>query len=151
MPFCKVLLALAPLAAAIAGLRSSYIIPLENDAILSVRGVVDDPVSRLQGRLERGEVKLKYEDDYGYLPSVLKELGVSVRSQVLVFSKTSFQARRIAPRTPRALYFNDRTAVGFVRTGDVLELAALDPKQGIIFYTLDQKPASHPRFERRNE
>lgn len=150
MQFRNLLLLLAPLAVAIAGLRSSYVFPLENDAILYAKGAVDNPVSRLQERLDKGEVKLKHEDDFGYLPSVLKELGISVRSQVLVFSKTSFQAPRIAPRTPRALYFNDHTAVGFVRTGDVLELAALDARQGIIFYTLEQNPVGHPRLERRD-
>jgi hypothetical protein len=67
-----------------------------------------------------------------------------------VFSKTSFQAPRIAPRTPRAPYFNDNVSVGFVRTGEVLEFAALDPKQGVMFYTLDQERALHPHFERRD-
>jgi hypothetical protein len=69
---------------------------------------------------------------------------------VLVFSKTSFQAPKIAPRTPRALYFNDNVAVGFVRTGEVLEFAVMDPRQGVMFYTLDQEQAGHPRFDRRD-
>jgi len=51
---------------------------------------------------------------------------------------------------PRALYFNDQVTVGFVRTGDVLEFASLDPKQGVIFYTLDQNPSRHPRIERQD-
>jgi len=137
-------LLLAPIGIAIAGLGSSYLVPLDNDAIQYTKGSVDDAVSRLQTRIDKGEVKLKHDDEYGYLRSVLKELSVPVSSQVLVFSKTSFQAPRIAPRMPRALYFNDSTAVGFVRTGDVLEITALDPKQGIIFYTLDQNPAGPP-------
>jgi hypothetical protein len=68
-----------------------------------------------------------------------------------VFSKTSFQAPRIAPRTPRALYFNDQVSVGFVRGGDVLEIAAADPQQGIIFYTIDQEKAAQPSLDRRGE
>jgi hypothetical protein len=40
--------------------------------------------------------------------------------------------------------------VGFVRGGDVLEFAAMDPAQGTIFYTLDQDPKQKPRFERRD-
>jgi hypothetical protein len=146
----KLLLLFACLGIALAGLGGSYIVPLDNDAIRYTACAVDDAVSRLQARIDKGEVKLKFEDEYGYLRSVLKELGVPVSSQVLVFSKTSFQAPRIGPRMPRALYFNDDMAVGFVRTGDVLELAALDPRQGIIFYTLDQSPASHPQFVRRD-
>jgi hypothetical protein len=146
----KLLLFLAPAAVAIAGLSGSYMFPLDSDVIQYSKGPVDDVVSRLQARIDKGEVQLKYEDEFGYLPSILDALRVSKSSQVLVFSKTSFQAPRIAPRTPRALYFNDDVSVGFVRTGDVLEFAALDPKQGIVFYTLDQEKASHPRIERRD-
>lgn len=144
------LLVLAPIGLAVAGLSGSYIVPLDNEAIQYTKGAVDDAVLRLQTRLDKGEVKLKHEDEHGYLRSVLKELSVPLSSQVLVFSKTSFQAPRIAPRTPRALYFNDNVAIGFVRTGDVLEIATLDPKQGIIFYTLDQERTVHPRFDRRD-
>jgi hypothetical protein len=95
--------------------------------------------------MDRGQVRLNYEYDFGYLRSVLSELRVPVSSQVMVFSKTSFQAPRIAPRTPRALYFNEDVTVGFVRTGEVLEFAAVDPRQGVIFYTLDQERSGHPR------
>jgi hypothetical protein len=146
----RLLLILAPAAVALAGLSGSYVVPLDHEAIQYVKGPVCDPVARLQQRIDSGEVKLKYEDEFGYLRSVLKALNLSTASQVLVFSKTSFQAPRIAPRTPRALYFNDSVSVGFVRTGDVLEFAALDPRQGVMFYTLDQERASHPRFDRRD-
>jgi hypothetical protein len=80
----------------------------------------------------------------------LKALDVPQESQVLVFSKTSFQAPRIFPRVPRAIYFNDLVSVGWVRNGDVLEVTSVDPKQGVIFYTLDQEKVSKPRFERRD-
>jgi hypothetical protein len=39
-------------------------------------------------------------------------------------------------------------SVGFVRDGDVLEFAAQDPTLGTIFYTLEQSPATPPRFVR---
>ena len=135
---------------ALAGLSSSYLLPLDHDAIQYAKGPVHDAVSRLQRRMDAGEVRLKYEDEFGYLRSVLKELNVPESSQVLVFSKTSFQAPKIAPRTPRALYFNDAVTVGFVRTGDVLEFATLDPRQGAMFYTLDQERATRPRFARQD-
>ena len=136
--------------AALAGLSSSYILPLENGAIQYAERPVDDPVARLQQKVSSGEVKLEFDETHGYLPSVLRALNVPLESQVLVFSKTSFQAPRISPRMPRALYFNDTTSVGFVRGGDVLELAAQDPRQGVIFYTLDQEESRRPRFERRD-
>ena len=41
------------------------------------------------------------------LAELLEKLEVPVESQVLVFSKTSAQNSRIAPETPRAIYFSD--------------------------------------------
>jgi hypothetical protein len=109
-----------------------------------------DPVARLGKQIESGEVKLDYSDNgWGYLPSLLKSLGVSVDSQILVFSKTSLQQTKISPRTPRAIYFNDKVAVGFVQEGKVYEFTSLDPAQGLIFYTLDTQKTETPRFERR--
>lgn len=100
----------------------------------------DNVVSALQKRVNAGQAKLKFVDDHGYLPSILKALNVPRASQVLVFSKTSFQRDRITPKTPRALYFNDDVYVGFCLRGDVLEFSAPDSKLGTSFYTLDQEP-----------
>ena len=79
-------------------------------------------VARLQERLAARETGLDYDDRSGYLPSLLKALDVPVSSQVLVFSKTSFQAARIHPANPRAIYFNDSVAIGHVPGSDLLEL-----------------------------
>jgi hypothetical protein len=49
------------------------------------------------------------------------------------------------------VYFNDGVAVGWVNGGDVLEIAALDPTQGEIFWTLTQKPQQQPQLVRRRE
>jgi hypothetical protein len=110
-----------------------------------------DPVSQLNLRIQQGKVHLKFDDKQGYLRSVLEALDVRVESQLLVFSKTSFQMYRISPSNPRSLYFNDSVAVGWVRGGPIVELAAEDPKQGVIFYTLDQKPAEQPQFVRHDD
>src|SRR5271170_1465218 len=48
----------------------------------------NDPVSRLEKRLESGQASLEWEPKNGYLRSVLKELNISSSSQTLVFSKT---------------------------------------------------------------
>lgn len=136
---------------ALAGLGGSYIVPLDHEAIQYVKNPVDDPIARLQKQIDGSQVRLSYEEEHGYLKAVLKALDIPLESQVLVFSKTSFQAPKIAPRMPRSLYFNDRVSVGFVRGGDVLEVAAQDPKQGVIFYTIDQeRAAGKPKFERRD-
>lgn len=126
-------------------------VPIDDKAINYEDGPVDDPIARLEKRLESGQAKLEYSDEYGYLPSVLKNLDLNIDSQVLVFSKTSFQQPKIAPWSPRALYFNDNVAVGSVQHGDVLEFAALDPKQGVVFYTMDVKKVDKPEFDRRTD
>src|SRR5205823_5212269 len=82
-----------------------------------------DPVAELQQKMDRGEVKLEYEPNQGYLRSLLKHLRISESSQTLVFSKSSFQLNLISPKTPRALYFNDDVYMGFVQDGPVLEFA----------------------------
>ena len=67
---------------------------------------------------------------------------------MLVFSATSLQARLINPGNPRALFFNDRVVLGYVRNGEILEVAAQDATAGIVFYTLEQKAAAAPQFQR---
>lgn len=110
-----------------------------------------DPGELLNQKLAKGEVKLDYDKNgLGYLPSILKALNVNADSQMLVFSKTSFQAARISPRAPRAIYFNDNVTVGYVQGSDVLEFATLDPNQGYIFYTFDNVKSDHPQFDRRD-
>ena len=109
-----------------------------------------DPVARLKQRVDTGEVQLTFDPAHGYLRPVLEALKLSIDSQILVYSKTSVQSVRINPRNPRALYFDDAVAVGYIRGADYLEFAAQDPRQGTIFYTLDQKPSARPVIERRD-
>jgi hypothetical protein len=115
---------------------------------------ITNAIAALDRQLERGAVTLAAEGPSGYLRSVLAALDVPVESQVLVFSKTSFQAPRINPQNPRAIYFNDTVSVGWVRGGEVLEFVAQDPRQGAVFYTLPQasagSPPHTPRFERND-
>ncbi|TWT39510.1 hypothetical protein [Blastopirellula retiformator] len=106
----------------------------------------DDPIAQLQQALDDGKTELNYSDEHGYLEAVLEELGISPESQVLVYSKTSFQLSRITPRRPRALYFNDQTYIGWVQRGDVLEIMTTDPQQGAVFYTLSQEKDKKPKF-----
>jgi hypothetical protein len=134
-----------------AGLGGSFLIPLDHEAIEYTKRPTNDPIQKLNARLQDGTLKFKFEDDgTGYLKSVLAALNVPLSSQVMVFSKTSFQAPRISPRMPRALYFNDEVTIGFVQTGEVVEATSLDPEQGVIFYALDQEQVYKPRFERHD-
>jgi hypothetical protein len=133
-----------------AGQRLPAALLRNHPSIAYERSAATDAVARLNARLASGETSIAPEGLSGYLTSVLEALKVPVESQVLVFSKTSFQAPKINPKNPRAIYFNDTVAVGWVRGGPVLELVAQDPTQGAIFYTLEQAQAGTPRFERND-
>ena len=107
-----------------------------------------DPVSRLQQKLDDGELGLQFDAGTGYLNSLLQQLEISVASQMLVFSKTSLQTGLISSRTPRAIYFNDEVYVAWVQNSPVIEIASHDPRLGPVFYTLIQEQRERPRFER---
>lgn len=103
----------------------------------------EDRVAKLIQLLDSKKTTITWDEDRGWLPSLLKELEVNTSSQTLVFSKTSQQHQKIDPTNPRAIYFNDDVYVGFVPRGDFLEIAAVDPVQGAVFYTLDQKKSAN--------
>ena len=124
------------------------LIPIDHPAIQYDTRPVDDRVTRLSRDLLSGKIHLTPGPE-GYLPGLLKALGINPDSQSLVFSKTSFQAARIDPRNPRALYFSDDAMVGFVRGSDLLEVAAVDPKQGVVFYSFNGA-TNPPSFDRRD-
>jgi hypothetical protein len=128
--------------------RNQGYVPFSDEPINYRTQEVTDPVAKLQKLLERGDVKLDYEPTHGYLKSVLDKLEIPVDTQTLVFSKTSFQYKKISPQAPRALYFNDDVYVGQVHDGKVLEFVSFDPMQGAIFYIMDEHQTDHPVFQR---
>jgi hypothetical protein len=139
------------LAATVAGQRQMAPSLVRNHpAIAYATSPQSDRIFALNQQLKSGEVRLEAEPGSGYLRSVLAVLDVPIESQVLVFSKTSFQARKISPQNPRAIYFGDDVAVGYVRGGDVLEFISQDPKIGSVFYTLKQTDDGVPQFERND-
>jgi len=105
------------------------------------------PIARLQDLLAAGGT-IQWDDRWGYLQDLLVQLDIDPDSQSLVFSKTSFQPRRIDPKHPRAIYFNDSTYVGWVQGSDLIELCETDPIEGAVFFTLEPEMAeamSHRR------
>lgn len=108
-----------------------------------------DVVTRLEAELISGQVKLK-GTDREVVQSLLRTLHIPVSSQMLVFSKTSFQKDIISPEHPRALFYTDNCYVGWV-PGGLVEIAAIDPELGPVFYSFDprglseKKPAEFPR------
>ena len=131
--------------------RDVFVGSRDHAAIRYSAGETNNAAAALNRRLESGDGKLTFDPANGYLRSLLDALGVPVESQALVFSKTSFQASHINFRNPRAIYFNDAVSVGWVRGGDILEIAAQDRSQGVVFYQLEQRQAPSPRLERNND
>ena len=121
----------------------------EHEPINYSASTSENTISRLQQRIDKGEVSLRFDSRQGYLPSVLALLKVPVSSQMLVFSKTSFQRDLISPTSPRAIYFNEDAYVGWVQGGEMLEFTAVDPQLGAVFYTLSQAAAAKPKFVRQ--
>jgi hypothetical protein len=133
-------------------------VDLDREPINYSTAEAHNAVERLQERLDAGRAKLTYEEGTGYLRSLLRELNVPLSSQMLVFSKTSLQRQRINPRTPRGIYFSDDVYVGFCQKGDLLEVTAIDPQLGAVFYSLSQKRSptergheKPPRFQRQTD
>jgi hypothetical protein len=84
------------------------------------------------------------------LAELLAKLEIPVESQVLVFSKTSAQNSRIAPETPRAIYFSEDSYLGWVQGGEI-EAASFDPRLGMVFHLIqltERKPGSPPPLVR---
>jgi len=139
------------LAIGLVGLASTSVfaqLDLEKEPILYSTTPVHDSVSELQEKVDEGTLELEWDDRFGYLPAILEELDLSPDSQTLVFSKTSLQIRSVSRNNPRALYFNDDAYVGWVPGGDIIELSAVDPQQGAIFYTIDQARSDNPTIKR---
>lgn len=147
-----IVLAAVVLRAAVPAQRDdAFVESRDHAAIAYSTAAPTDAVSALNGQLESGAAQLGFDSVNGYLRSVLDALKVPIESQALVFSQTSFQGPLINLHNPRALYFSDSVAVGWVRGGKILEVAAQDPRQGVLFYSLDQQESATPRFKRNEQ
>ena len=161
-------LALVALAVSTLVLGQSLVKP-EEDVVLPTEGTLDerpffssrrhpaityaerpsiDVVGELARKVDAGTVSLRFEPTSGYLLSILEALGVSTESQSLVFSKTSLQSHWISPTNPRAIFYSDDVSVAYIRNAPLLEISALDPQQGVVFYALEQQRNARPRITR---
>lgn len=122
----------------------------DDPAIKYASAPPNNVVVEVNKKLQDGQLQFMFDERSGYLQSALSALELSVDSQLLVFSRTSLQGKRIGEQNPRALFFNDRVALGWVRGGDLLEVAATDVSQGVVFYSLEQQqaPGGRPQFKR---
>lgn len=111
-----------------------------------------DAVDRINRGLAGAGWRPDSDRGRGRLLAVLAALDIPVESQTLVYSKTSRQRAVIAGTTPRAIYFNERSAVGWVPGGDAIEITiAEDARKGVEFYTLEQRMHDEPPAVRAGE
>ncbi len=124
-------------------------LPADHPDIRYADRPVEDRVSRLARDVERGAVRFERAADVGaHLPALLQRLGLSTASQMLVFSKTSLHAAHISPSQPRALYFADDVVAAYVPGAPTIELAAVDPAIGPVFYALSNDTRGQPSIAR---
>ena len=102
-----------------------------------------DAVAKMAAEIELGDWVVGNVDGKAVLKAVLKKLNISEESQVLVFSKTSFQNSLINQRNPRSIYFSMDAYVGWVPGGKV-EVIIEDEKLGPVFYTIDPPFGDRP-------
>src|SRR6202158_2097862 len=141
----------ATLAVFAAQRTDAFVASRDHAAIQYSTGPVSNRVAELNKKIQDGTIRLTLDGPSGYLRSTLNALDVPVETQVAVFSQTSKEAKLIGPRNPRTIFFNDDVAVGWVRGGNIIEVAAHDRQQGVNFYTLNQAAAEKPRFVRDDQ
>ena len=110
-----------------------------------------DPVSVVQQKILTGDLKLKWDEKFGYLLALLEAFGAKKSSQVLVMSKTSLQRRYITPENPRSVFFSDDVYIGYIPGAPVMEVSSVDPKLGGTFYIIEQEQVRKPKFTRSND
>lgn len=111
----------------------------------------DNPVYRLDEQIKAGEVTLEWNDDNGYLQSLLQALDIAPSSQMLVYSPTSLQYKLITHNTPRALYFNEDVYIGYVLNSEIVEITAIDESMGMVFYIFNNKQEPETYFDRSSQ
>lgn len=130
---------------------STQMVPYDEGMFEYGKAEPHDPIARLQQRIDSGELKLKFDEQFGYLPALLEALKIPASSQMLVFSKTSLQRAHIRPTNPRSVFYNDDTYLGYIPSAPLMEVSGVDPRLGGVFYALEQKPVDRPKFVRSNQ
>lgn len=123
---------------------------INHPAIRYLTADTDTVVDRANAKLRDGSARLVWDEKTGYLKSVLDLLDVPVESQVMVYTQTSLQAQQIRMDNPRAIYFNDRVSVAYIRGAGLLEIVAQDPAMGSVFYLVHEVPAAQANFGRES-
>jgi hypothetical protein len=106
-----------------------------------------DAFAGLLARQQAGRLPAFSGEPREQLVALLEALQVSQGSQLLAYSATSLQSGLILPSNPRAIYFNEEVYVGYV-PGGRLEVAAIDPVLGPVFYLAQTDAAGRLQAQR---
>jgi hypothetical protein len=143
----RLLTPLLALAATVAAAEDPY----EQAPIFYSQSQPNDPAQKLERLLHSGQAKVDRSDAWAVLRDLMRHLDIPEESQVMVFSKTSKQNDLIHPQTPRAVFFGDEAYVGYCLGGEI-EVAAIDPRLGPVFYLLNPDlPARQPLHFQRDQ
>lgn len=130
---------------------SDHPLEYDNEPVKYSTTEPNDVITALARKVAAGEVKLQWDEEFGWLPAVLDALKVPRSSQMLVYSKTSLQRKLISPENPRAIFFSDDLYIGYIPGAPVMEFSSVDPKLGGVFYTLEQEKVRKPKFVRGSD
>ena len=95
-----------------------------------------DPFSLIKSKIEKKTQNHRFNSEKEFLMFLLNELSIDPFSQLLVYSTTSLQLRKISIYNPRSIYFTDDIYIGFVPGGQI-EVIGIDPKLGAIPYIFE--------------
>lgn len=76
---------------------ATHLMPFDEDTIAYSKTKAQGSIPTLQEKIDGGQVKLKFDPQFGYLPAVLAALGVPKSSQGLVFPRPRFSANASRP------------------------------------------------------
>ncbi len=150
--FWPLLLALPALLVSLAPAQAQLIYDTEYPQMGYGKNPPTDPYSRLMKALAAKGEKIPYQAGRnGYLEGLLQALGIDLSSQMLVFSKSSLKQRFISPQTPRSMFFTDEVYVTFVPGSRSLEVAAMDPVLGPVFFDVSQDIKAEVPFKQETD
>jgi hypothetical protein len=127
--------------------RIGYLLVRREEAL---RHKSDDECTRLLKKVSEKKVQLDATEQKAFTTSLLTALNIPVSSQLLVFSGTASQGRKVNASNPRAIYFNDETYVGVV-PGGFVEMIGVDPQNGAVFYSFEKLQKGKATVANREE
>lgn len=148
----RLLWVLLSLLASVGSVQAQLVYDAEYPQIGYGKNPPADPYTLLMKTLAAKGEKLPFvAEGHGYLDGLLQALGIDASSQMLVFSKSSLKQRFISPQTPRSMFFTDEVYVTYVPGSRSLEVTAMDPMQGPVFFDVSQDVKAEKPYKQETD